>query len=57
MIKTILIFILLFVILWLFKNKLPKITNKLKILVNNPLFRSIALRGLLRIVRFLIFRR
>ena len=57
MIKTILIFILLFVILWLFKNKLPKIRNKLKILVNNPLFRSIALRGLLRIVRFLIFRR
>ena len=57
MIKKILIFILLFVILWLFKNKLPKIRNKLKILVNNPLFRSIALRGLLRIVRFLIFRR
>ena len=57
MIKTILIFILLFVIMWLFKNKLPKIRNKLKILVNNPLFRSIALRGLLRIVRFLIFRR
>ena len=57
MIKTILIFILLFVILWLFKNKLPEIRNKLKILVNNPLFRSIALRGLLRIVRFLIFRR
>ena len=57
MIKTILIFILLFVILWLFKNKLPKIRNKLKILVNNPFFRSIALRGLLRLVRFLIFRR
>ena len=57
MIKTILIFILLFVILWLFKNKLPEIKNKLKILVNNPLFRSIALRGLLRIVRFLILRR
>lgn len=57
MIKTILIFILLFVILWLFKNKLPEIRNKLKILVNNPLFRSIALRGLLRIVRFLTFRR
>ena len=57
MIKTILIFILLFVMLWLFKNKLPKIGNKLKILVNNPFFRSIALRGLLRIVRFLIFRR
>lgn len=57
MIKTILIFILLFVILWLFKNKLPEIRNKLKILVNNPYFRSIALRGLLRIVRFLIFRR
>ena len=57
MIKTILIFILLFVILWLFKNKLPEIRNKLKILVNNPLFRSIAFRGLLRIVRFLTFRR
>jgi len=57
MIKTILIFILLFVIFWLFKNKLPEIRNKLKILVKNPFFRSIALRGLLRIVRFLIFRR
>ena len=57
MIKTILIFIFIFVILWLFKNKLPEIRNKLKILVNNPFFRSIALRGLLRLVRFLIFRR
>jgi len=57
MIKTILIFFILFLILWLLKNKLPEIRNKLKILVKNPFFRSIALRGFLRIVRFLIFRR
>ena len=57
MIKTILIFIFIFVLLWLFKNNLPEIRNKLKILVNNPFFRSIALRGLLHLVRFLIFRR
>ena len=57
MIKTIFIFIILFIILWLLKNKLPEIRNKLKILFNNPFFRSIALKGLLRLVRFLIFRR
>ena len=57
MIKIISIFFILFVILWLLKNKLPEIRNKLKIFVNNSFFRSIALRGLLRIVRFLVFRR
>ena len=42
---------------WSFKNKLPHIKCKLKTLLSNPFFRSIALRGLFRIVRFLIFRR
>ena len=57
MIKTILIFFILFVILWSLKNKLPNIKNKLKTLQNYPFFKSIALRGFLRIVRFLISRR
>ena len=57
MIKTIIFFFILFVILWSLKNKLPNIKSKLKTLISNPYFRFIALRGLLRIVRFLIFRR
>ena len=57
MIKTIIIFFILFIILWSLKNKLPHIKNKLKTLLSNPFFRSIALRGIFRIVSFLIFRR
>ena len=46
MIKTILIFFILLVILWSLKNKLPSIKNKVKNLLSNPFFRSIALKGL-----------
>ena len=57
MIKLILIIFVVFFISLIFKKYYPKIILYLKKIISNPIFRTFAIRGIIRILRLLILKK
>ena len=57
MLKAIILAILVLVVLLILLRRSPAIKARMNILLRQPLVRSVLIQGLLRLIRFLIFRR
>ena len=57
MLKTIILAILVLVVLLILLRHSPAIKARMNSLLRQPLARSVLIQGMLRLIRFLIFRR
>lgn len=57
MLKAIILAILVLVVLLILMRRSPAIKARINSLLRQPLVRSVLIQGLLRLIRFLIFRR
>ena len=57
MLKAIILAILVLVVLLILLRRNPAIKARMNSLLRQPLVRSVLIQGLLRLIRFLIFRR
>ena len=57
MLKALILAILIVVVVLFFLRRIPAIKSRVNSLLRHPLVRSVLIQGLLRLIRFLIFKR